>query len=108
MPYMHAASNCAHPLAFIFHPPYPPIASQSISRSVPFGRRGPSNSLHLSLGEWPKLPLTAHIERAQFHRARSVSKKGTWPAPSPRFDTPQGCLLRSAPIGAIVGKTEPP
>jgi len=26
----------AHPLADIFHPPYPPIASQSISRDVPF------------------------------------------------------------------------
>src|SRR5262245_1605222 len=26
----------AHPLADILHPPYPPIASQSISRDVPF------------------------------------------------------------------------
>ena len=42
---------------------------------------GPSNSLDLSLGEWPRLPLTARIERAQFHRARSASKKGTWPLP---------------------------
>ena len=25
----------AHPLADIIHPPYPPIASQSISRDVP-------------------------------------------------------------------------
>src|SRR4030042_1580887 len=25
--------------------------------------RGPSNSLHLSLGEWPRLPFTARIER---------------------------------------------
>ena len=43
--------------------------------------RGPSNSLYLSLGEWPRLPFTARIERAQFHRARSASKKGTWPLP---------------------------
>ena len=35
-----------------------------------------------SLGEWPRLPFTARIERAQFHRARSASKKGTWPLPS--------------------------
>ena len=42
---------------------------------------GLSNSLHLSLGELPRLPFTARIERAQFHRARSASKKGTWPLP---------------------------
>jgi len=27
------------------------------------------------------LPFTARIERAPFHRARSASKKGTWPLP---------------------------
>ena len=32
--------------------------------------------------EWPRLPFTARIEGAQFHRARSASKKGTWPLPS--------------------------
>ena len=42
---------------------------------------GPSKSLYLSLGEWPRLPFTARIERAPFHRARSASKKGTWPLP---------------------------
>ena len=42
-------------------------------------QRDTSNSLYLSLGEWPRLPFTARIERAQFHRARSASKKGTWP-----------------------------
>ena len=36
----------------------------------------------LSLREWPRLPFTARIERAQCHRARSASKKGTWPLPS--------------------------
>ncbi len=28
-----------------------------------------------------RLPFTARIERAQLHRARSASKKGTWPLP---------------------------
>ena len=27
------------------------------------------------------MPFTARIGRAQFHRARSASKKGTWPLP---------------------------
>ena len=39
-------------------------------------------SLYLSLGEWPRMPFTARIERAQFHRAHSASKKGTWPLPA--------------------------
>jgi hypothetical protein len=42
-------------------------------------QQGSSDSLYLSLKEWPRLPFTARIERAQFHRARSASKKGTWP-----------------------------
>jgi hypothetical protein len=33
------------------------------------------------LREWPRLPFTARIERAPFYRARSASKKGTWPLP---------------------------
>ena len=45
-------------------------------------KRGPSDSLYLSLGERPRMPFTARIERAQFHRARSASKKGTWPLSS--------------------------
>ena len=45
-------------------------------------QRGPSDSSYLPLGEWPRLPFTARIERAQFDRARSASKKGTWPLPS--------------------------
>jgi hypothetical protein len=32
-----------------------------------------------------RLPFTARIERAQFHRARSASKKGTWPLLSSSF-----------------------
>ena len=31
--------------------------------------------------EWPRLPFTARIERAHSYRARSASKKGTWPLP---------------------------
>ena len=46
-------------------------------------QQGPSNSHYLSIGERPRLFFTARIERAQFYRARSASKKGTWPLPSP-------------------------
>jgi hypothetical protein len=57
--------------------------------------RGPSNSLYLSfLGEWSRVPFTARIERAQFHRARSASKKGTWPLPSLLVDFFSILLLR--------------
>ncbi len=45
-------------------------------------QRGTSNSLYLSLGEWPRLPFTARIERAPFYRARSACKKGTWLLPA--------------------------
>ena len=34
------------------------------------------------LREWPRLPFTARIERAHSYRARSASKKGTWPLPA--------------------------
>ena len=40
---------------------------------------GTSDSLYLSIEEWPRLPSTARIGRAPFHRARSASKEGTWP-----------------------------
>src|SRR5437879_9689902 len=53
-------------------------------------QRGPSKSLYFSLGEWPRPPFTARIERAQFHRARSASKKGTWPLPPHPSET-AGC-----------------
>ena len=43
--------------------------------------RGPSNPLYISSREWARSPFTARIERAPFHRARSASKKGTWPLP---------------------------
>ena len=38
--------------------------------------------LATSLGEWPRLPSTARIGRALFHRARSASKEGTWSLPA--------------------------
>jgi hypothetical protein len=69
--------NCARR----FHPPDPPIASQSISRDVPFARAKAFPFPIPPLGEGPRLPSTARIERAQSHRARSASKEGTWPLP---------------------------
>ena len=53
------------------------------------------NSLHLSLEEWPRLPFTARVERAPSERARSASKKGTWPHPFP----PPGLLVISREWG---------
>ena len=41
----------------------------------------PFQSLYLFLGEPARLPFTARIERAHSYRARSASKKGTWPLP---------------------------
>jgi hypothetical protein len=42
-------------------------------------QQGSSDYLHLSLKERPRLPFTARIGRAHSYRARSASKKGTWP-----------------------------
>ncbi len=68
----------------------------------------PSLLVHvlLSLGERPRLPFTARIERAQFHRARSASKKGTWSLP------PAGGLFQhpaTHPVAdnATSGQTQP-
>jgi hypothetical protein len=63
---LRAAFSPAHPLA---------------RRDVPLALARALNSLNLYLEERPRLPFTARIERAQFHRARSASKKGTWPLP---------------------------
>jgi len=47
-------------------------------------QRGPPSFLYIiTLGEWPRLPSTARIGRAPFHRARSASKEGTLPLPAP-------------------------
>jgi hypothetical protein len=40
-------------------PPTQPSARQDAL----YPKRGPSNSLYFSLGEWPRLPSTARIER---------------------------------------------
>ena len=64
-----------------------------------FVQQGPSTSLYLSLGEWPRLPFTARIERAQFHRARSASKKGTWSLPPLLADFFSILLQRKRELG---------
>ena len=104
---LRATFSPAHPLADIFHLPYPPIASQSISRDVPLARarafhsslplvRGVAEaalycahrtnssikmippSLLVSLsGMAPVLVPTAAVERAHSDRARSGSKGST-------------------------------
>ena len=80
-PPLRATFSPAHPLADILHPPYPPIASQSISRDMPLARARAFQFAKRLFREWPRLPFTARIEPAQFHRARSASTKGTWPLP---------------------------
>jgi hypothetical protein len=37
----------------------------------------------LRASKWPRGPFTARMERALFYRARSASKKDTWPLPVP-------------------------
>ena len=48
------------------------------------------------LGEWPRLPFTARIERAHSYRARSASKKGTWPLPASPLES---CSSADYPLG---------
>ena len=69
-------SHCTH----YFTRPIPGCFAAIYSKHVS-PKRKCSSSLYLSLGEWPRLPSTARIGRAQFHRARSASKEGTWPLP---------------------------
>ena len=47
--------------------------------SIAHVERRHSNSLYLSLEEWPRLPFTARIERPPLYCGGSASKKGTWP-----------------------------
>ncbi len=42
-----------------------------------------SDHIHSLTEDVARLPLTARIERAQWYRARSASKKGTWLCPPP-------------------------
>ena len=49
-------------------------------------------------GGWSRLPSTARIGRAPFHRARPASKEGTWPllfARSSSVSIMQGSSLRA-------------
>jgi hypothetical protein len=55
--------SAAHPLADIFHPPYPPIASQSISRDVPLT---PARALKFS----PLCPREGQPDRPSLHASR--------------------------------------
>src|SRR5438445_4167325 len=61
-------------------PRSPPLLTLSIFFSKPLQR------------EWPRLPFTARIGRAHSDRARSASKKGTWPLPPPLTTAPAGQL----------------
>ena len=45
-----------------------------------------SFSVKSSWREWPRLPSTARIGRALFHRARSASKEGAWSLPLSLLD----------------------
>ena len=64
------------PLRATFSPAHP-----LARRDVPVTRARALQFAKPLFREWPRLPFTARIERAQFHRARSASKKGTWPLP---------------------------
>ena len=61
-----------------------------------------------ALGEWPRLPSTARIGRALFHRARSASKEGAWPLPphpseAARCASTKGALLLPAAYSLTEG-----
>jgi len=93
-PPLRATFSPAHPLA---------------RRAVPVARARAfqsSISLCLSLGEWPRLPVTARIERPLFHRGGSASKTGTWPLPAillrPRVARAQGTHRAIPPLLAAL------
>jgi hypothetical protein len=89
-PPLRATFSPAHPLA---------------RRAVPLARARAfqsSISLCLSVGEWPRLPFTARIERPLFHRGGFASKNETWPLPAillrPRGARAQGTLWAIPPL----------
>ena len=65
----------------------PALPSDCFAIDFPERAISPSEGLPILytryLREWPRLPFTARIERAHSYRARSASKKGTWPLPAP-------------------------
>ena len=85
---LRATFSPVHPLADIFHPPYPPIASQSISRDVPLAQARALNSLNLYWG-------VAKVALYCAHRTSTVSpcafceQEGHLAAPRPF----QACLV---------------
>jgi hypothetical protein len=82
---LRAAFSPAHPLADIFHPPYPPIASQSISRDVPLARARAFRSSS------PFVKGVAEAALSCAHRTSTVSpcafceQEGHLVAPFPSF-----------------------
>jgi hypothetical protein len=68
------------PLRATFSPAHP-----LARRDVPLTQARAVRFSPLALRRAARLPFTARIERAPFHRARSASKKGTWPLPPIRL-----------------------
>ena len=54
------------------------------------------------------MPFTARIERTQFHRARSSSKKGTWPLPALLADFFNNLLGIAAPNVRTAAEAQSP
>jgi hypothetical protein len=75
-PTLKNSDLCSFRLRAVFSPAHP-----LARRDVPLAQARASKSFHVPLREWPRLPFTARIGRAPLHRARSASKKGTWPLP---------------------------
>ena len=81
---LRATFSPAHPLANIFHPPHPPIASKSISWDVPVAQARAFRSISSTLpyGEQPDCPslraLREHILIVRPQRARRM----VWTFPS--------------------------
>jgi hypothetical protein len=87
--------------------------SKILQQDAQNGRPAKPLQLSLSLlGEWPRLPFTARIERAHSYRARSASKKGTWPLPAHLFsillikhrlfpDSPPDCVQQGLWLGRL-------
>ena len=79
-PYLFSIPYCARQLIRSLSPTLKQWA-EAVLLSTARMQLGPSGFLCLSWREWLRLPFTARIERAHSYRARSASKKGTWPLP---------------------------
>ena len=78
---LRATFSPPHPLADTYHPPYPPIASQSISRDVPLARAGPPILSSPTLKREGRWSLPARIEGPPLYRGASASRKDCLPSP---------------------------